>query len=240
MKPVFFASIFAAVFFPMITFAGSDVELPQDDSLLTNWNSSLVDGTDIGWQGTWILKSATLVAPQGTLQFPSAGHTLTIDYLGHYQLDYSTAHFLGAIQVNTYVFSGSMVTVPPAGLMPAGIPDSCANTGTFFGGVSGQMFAPYDVDLDRLNSDGSPVYGLPWMEVKLDPATSSKPYVKCHGAAINVKSTGTVLPLGAGRRVSTEHGLVVAYDYEMDADLMTLAIRSRGMPRITYIFQKAN
>jgi hypothetical protein len=240
MKTTFLTVVLAALTFPMIAVAGPDPELPDDDSLLTNWSSSLTGGVDIGWKGTWILKSATLNAPNGTLQFPSAGHTLVIDYFGNYRFDYSTAHFLGAIQMNTNTFSGSMAMVPPAGVMPAGIPDSCANTGRFFGDVSGQMFAPFDIDLDRLNPDGTPVYGLPWMEIKLDPAASTKPYVKCKGADIDVKSTGTILPPGAGRSAITDRGQVVLYDYEMNTDLTTLVIRGRGMPRITYVFNKAN
>ena len=217
-----------------------DPEMTGESGYLTDWSTMLLQDLDTGWTGNWVLESATVVAPNGTIQFPSAGHRLTVDYHGNYTLDYSSAYYLGAIQVNTGAFSGSVPTVPPAGLMPAGIPDSCAHTAQFSGLVKGRLFAPFDLDLDRLNPDGSVIYGLPWLEVALNPATSQKPQVKCPGAQVTVRSTGTVLPLGAGRASSSSHGTVVSYDYEMDADLTSLIIRARAMPKIIYVFRKAS
>ena len=240
MKKCFFAAIFAALAGSSTVLADDEPEIAGEEGLLTDWLTFLVDGVDNGWRGTWILESATMVAPTGTMQAPSAGHTLTVDYQGNYSLDYSTAYFLESIQVNTGAFSGPMATVPPPGVLPPGVPQNCAYTGKMFGMISGRLFAPYDMDLDRLNPDGSAVYGLPWMEAALDPGASEMPYIECPGAEVTVKSTGAVLPIGAGRGATTENGQVVPYDYEMDEDLTTLTIKGQGMPQLIYIFRKAS
>lgn len=240
LRNYFLAAVCAAQTVAIAAFA-DEASIPLgEDGLLTDWSTSLIDGVDLGWQGAWVLESATVVVPNGTVQFPSAGHVLTIDYLGNYTLDYSTAYFLGAIQVHTGVFSGSMATVPPPGLMPSGVPENCATTGQFSGLVSGRLFAPFDVDLDRQDDDGVAIYGLPWMEAALNPAASQMPSVTCPGAEVSVQSTGTVMPLGAGRPTLTANGQVVPYDYAIDEDLTTLMIDGRGMPRIIYIFRKAS
>lgn len=239
MKKHFLAVVFAIQAVSSTVIADDEPEMVGEEGLLTNWSTFLADGVDIGWQGTWILESATVVAPNGTIQAPSAGHTLTVDYHGNYSLDYSTAYFLESIQINTGAFSGSVATVPPAGVMPPGVPENCAYTGQIYGLVSGQLFAPFDIDLDRLNPDGSAVYGLPWMEAALDPGVSQMPYIECPGAEVTVKSTGSVLPIGAGRGATTQNGQVVPYDYEMDEALTTLTIKGQSVPRLIYIFRKA-
>jgi hypothetical protein len=237
LKPISILTAFVFALTPIASHA-TEPEMPGEAGFLTDWLTQLAFEVDSGWQGVWTLESATIFANSGSLQFPTAGHVLTIDYHGNYTLDYSTAFFLASIEVNTSAFSGPLPTVPPAGLMPAGIPANCGETAQFFGMVSGKMFAPFDLDLDRLNPDGTPIYGLAWMEAALDPAASEKPYLKCPGADVVVKSTGTVMPVGAGRGAVTENGPVVPYDYEMDADLTTLIMRSRGVPSVRYVFRK--
>jgi hypothetical protein len=230
-----FAFVFALTPF---TAVANEPEMPGEAGFLTDWQTMLAFDVDSGWQGNWLLESATVIAPSGSMQFPTAGHVLTIDYHGNYTLDYSTAYFLASIEVNTNAFTGSLPTVPPAGLMPAGIPANCGETAQFSGLISGKMFAPFDLDLDRLNPDGTPVYGLPWMEAALNPAASQKPEIACPGADVTVRSTGTMMPVGAGRGAVTDNGPVVPYDYEMDADLTTLIMRSRGVPSVRYVFRR--
>lgn len=239
MKRFFLSFVFALAFLPGQLSAEHDPEMPGETGYLTDWLSMLAYDVDSGWTGEWVLQSATVLAPNGSVQFPTAGHVLSIDYHGNYTLDYSTAHFLTSIEVHTGVINGSMSTVPPGGLMPAGIPDNCAVTAQFSGLVVGSKQAPFDLDLDRLNPDGTVVYGLPWIEARLNPATSKKPQIRCPGAMVVVKSTGTVLPIGAGRGTMTSNGPVVPYDYEMDEDLTTLIMRSRGTPAIHYVFRKS-
>lgn len=207
---------------------------PTGSGTYTNspWDTALTDGLDYGLQGTWTLTSATITAPQGTLQFPTAGHILTIDPHGAYHLDYTSAYFLAEIQVNTGSFQGGIATVPPAGLMPSGAPASCADTAQFFGHVAGQIFAEFTPPTDPATPP------QPWLETQLNPAASVKPSLTCQGAAVTISSTGTLMPLGAGRPANTGHGMVVPYDYAMDQALTSLIIQSRGMPKVTYRFAK--
>ncbi len=211
-----------------------------EQGIWTNWDTVLTADVDTGWAGTWSLKAAVLEAGGNSIQFPLAGHTLTIDNNGHYTMNYATAHMLSASEVQTPAFSGTFNWVPPAAVMPSGVPQSCALTGQISGSAGGRLFAPFDVDLDRLGDDGQALYGLPWMEAAFDPALAVKPVITCPGASIDVeiKGAAAVLPIGAGRGSITGNGMVVSYDYEMDQGLTTLIMVSRGSPRLTYVWVK--
>jgi len=80
--------------------------------------------------------------------------------------------------------------VPPAGLMPSGAPNSCAQTGQISGFAGGRLFAPFDVDLDRLGDDGQALYGLPWIEAAFDPSLEVNPKIVCPGNDIDVTIKG--------------------------------------------------
>ncbi len=137
----------------------------------------LAFNVDSGWQGSWVLKAAIVRAGGKVTQFPLADHTLSIDYHGNYIMDYSTAHMLTSSYVETPAFTGNVKWVPPAWLMPTGVPSSCAESGQISGLAGGRLFAPFDMDLDRLNPDGSAVYGLPWMEAAFNPSLAMKPTI---------------------------------------------------------------
>lgn len=217
--------------------AAGEVTLPEDESsYLSPWNTAIQDKVDLGWKGSWKLASATLYAPHGAIQFPSAGHTLDVDYHGHFVLDYATAYFLASSHVSSEVFTGNHPLLPPAGSMPPGVPGSCAERAEFSGRISGRLFADGDLNLDLLRSDGSALGIYPWLQVQVDQAASQRPALTCDGAEVQVRSTGTIPPLGAGRPTLLPAGPVVEYDYEMDEDLTWLKIRSRAAPTVEYRF----
>ncbi|MDX8398698.1 MAG: hypothetical protein R8K20_00435 [Gallionellaceae bacterium] len=211
-----------------------------EQGIWTNWDTVLTAGVDTGWAGVWTLRAAVLEAGGNSIQFPLAGHTLTIDNHGNYMMNYNTAHMLSASEVQTPAFTGTFEWVPPAGVMPAGVPQSCALTGQISGMAGGRLFAPFDVDLDRLGDEGEALFGLPWMEAAFNPAMAIKPTIVCPGAEVDVtiKGGAAVMPIGAGRGSVTDNGPVVIYDYEIDQNLTTLIMISRGSPRLTYVWVK--
>lgn len=210
-----------------------------EPGIWTDWDTVLTVGIDTGWTGVWTLQAAVVSVGAKAIQFPLAGHTLSIDYHGNYTMDYKTAHMLTSSYVQMPVFTGFVDWIPPAGLMPSGVPDSCAETGQVSGFAGGKLFAPFDVDLDRLTDDGAPQFGLPWMEARFDPALAVKPKVVCPGNDIDVVlKGGAPMPVGAGRGAVTSNGQVVVYDYKMNPELTVLIMRSRGNPKITYVWVK--
>jgi hypothetical protein len=211
-----------------------------EQGIWTDWHTVLTADVDTGWTGIWTLKAAILRSGGKAIQFPLAGHTLSIDYHGNYRMDYSTAHMLTASYTQTPVFTGMTQWVPPAGLMPSGVPSSCALTGQISGFAGGRLFAPFDVDLDRLDDNGQALFGLPWMEAAFDPSLAVKPKIVCPGndTDVTIKGGAAVMPIGAGRGAVTSNGPVVAYDYSIDPDLTTLIMKSRGIPSLTYIWTK--
>lgn len=122
---------------------------------------------------------------------------------------------------------------PPAGAIPPGVPEPCVTSAVFSGKIVGQLNAPGTV-----NPEGTSPAIAPWMRVTLDRAGSVKPAVTCEGAEVQVHSTGTIPPLGAGRPTMLPSGPVVEYDYEMTPGLDRLTIRSRNQPKLMYIFVK--
>jgi len=48
-------------------------------ALHTDWSTHLFGGIDMGWIGSWILKSATVKAGPQAVPYPMAGHTMVID-----------------------------------------------------------------------------------------------------------------------------------------------------------------
>lgn len=232
--PLIFALLFAA---PLLA---DDDMTGTEGALLTNWNTQLVDEVDGGWAGTWRLRAAILRTGGKAIQFPLAGHSLTIDHFGNYTMDYKTAHMLTSSYVEAPVFVGHIDWIPPAGLMPSGVPSSCATSGVISGFAGGKMFAPSDVDLDRLADDGSAVYGLPWIEAVFDPSVAIRPKIRCPGADIDVevKGAAAVMPIGAGRGNMAARGPVVSYDYSMSEDLTSFTMISRGNPRLIYLWVK--
>ncbi len=205
-------------------------------SLRTLWDSLLFEGIDKGWVGSWQLQSAVLSSPQGTIEWPTAGHVLTVAEDGGYRLDYSPASFQASIAVNGV----DMPTTAPSAMLPTGAPGGCLGNGTISGLVVGHLFAPFDVDLDYEDVNGGYPIGAPWMEASIDKAASKKPELHCDGAEVAVASSGVLPALGIGRPAPSANGVVVPYDYEIDMNNTTLTITARDVPGVTYVFTRLN
>ncbi len=211
-----------------------------EQGIWTSWDTVLTAGVDTGWAGIWTLSTAVVDSGGNSIQFPVSGHTLSIDNHGNFTMNYGTAHMLEQSEANTPGFTGTMDWIPPSGVMPSGVPLSCAETGQISGMAGGRLYAPFDVDLDHLGDDGQALMGLPWMEAAFDPSVAVKPTIICPGAdtVVAIRGVAAVPPVGAGRGAVTENGPVVIYDYQMDPNLTTLIMVSRGNPTITYVWVK--
>jgi len=212
--------------------------------VMTPWLSGLMDDMDHGLIGTWRLASAYIVANGKTIQHPSDGRTLTINADGSYVEEYATEKFGDTITISPGILTPTLTVEWPdprdyvdpgiSGMLPA----PCKDTGVFSGRVVGQLWVPFDVDLDAYE-EGVRYLGLPWLQVRPDMAASQKPQVVCPGAAVDVTASAASPPLGKGRaNNTTDHGMVVEYDYALNEDLNFLRIRSRSTPRVVLYFVK--
>lgn len=216
-----------------ITVVLDDYSGDPPDSMRTIWNTLLYENIDYGWVGSWRLETAVVHAPQGTIEWPTAGHVLTISPDGSYRLDYKPAHFRASIAVDGV----DMPTAPPPSSLPAGAPGGCLGNGQITGLVVGRLFAPFDVDLDYQDPDGGYPIGAPWMEATIDQGASVKPALHCDGVNVAVTVTNALLAPGMGRPVPSANGVVVPYDYEIDTNHTTMTITSRGVPGMDYVFR---
>lgn len=255
MKASFLAplALFALLAAPLPISAGppTGAELDLDSyggdigaQVFTPWGSPVDGSVDLGWEGTWTLESASLVAPQGEIRWPTAGHTLSINQSGAFRLDYGSAQFLPAIETAA---GGSVPVTLPPGLAPPGFAGGCAQAGTISGLAVGSLTAAWDAEqvtyLDTYNPESeSPgaVEIYPWMEARLDKAASVKPTLSCAAGTSPVTTSAALPALGLGRPAATAHGPAVVYEYEISPDLSRLTITGRDQPGFVYRFIRVN